>query len=678
MKRSIIVCLAGMGVVFNTFGTNIGKVTGIYEAPSKVAYSYGECQFTSSENDAIIIVPEVVKKIDHYSFTGPRGAYSSGNMGWLYYYDAIAYAGISNIFFKGDCPTYDFTTGYLTAHILYNTGGSQFQKCTVWYVEGREGWLEGWENGWQLCGGSLKPGAALAMLHPHNSSYDFTPYYEGNSITITTPNATGVIHYTTDGGEPTVESSVYTAPINISGVTTVKAMVIVPSYPFTVVNSCSYRPKVKPLTVSSRYNTPFYYSDQDISLTTETEGAIIRYTLDGTEPTLESHLYEGPFNISETTTVIAKAFKDDYFESDSVTNTYTRMWNTVATPEITPRSMAFDNASQVVSIECDTSGATILFTTDGSSPAENGREYRGNFSVYESSVVRAIARKHDYIDSNEATVTLTRAEGLSEAVNLYGYLMETDENKPWTVVTDVSHYGVSCVRSGAIGHGGTTWVQTSVRKAGTVSFWWKAACEEPEEEDGETYWYDYGSFLVDGVVKAQIAGNDTGWQFVSVDVPSGGKHTLRWEYTKDDATTYSPDCIWLDQVQWIPADGSGHTLTTPDPVPYSWLSSYGLGLDSDFESAAKQSIGKQSGNGRAWQVWQDYVAGTDPTNVTSAFTASIEMKDGMPLVTWSPNLNSNGEVRVYTVMGKEKLTDAVWQSPTNSTHRFFKVKVELP
>ena len=50
----------------------------------------------------------------------------------------------------------------------------------------------------------------------------------------------------------------------------------------------------------------------------------------------------------------------------------------------------------------------------------------------------------------------------------------------------------------------------------------------------------------------------------------------------------------------------------------------------------------------------------------------------MPLVTWSPNLNSNGEVRVYTVMGKENLTDAVWQTPTNSTHRFFKVKVELP
>ena len=77
----------------------------------------------------------------------------------------------------------------------------------------------------------------------------------------------------------------------------------------------------------------------------------------------------------------------------------------------------------------------------------------------------------------------------------------------------------------------------------------------------------------------------------------------------------------------------------------------------------------------AGQAWQDYVAGTDPTNVTSVFTAS---KDGMSLVTWSPNLNSNGEVRVYTVFGKTNLTDAAWVCPTNAAHRFFKVKVEMP
>ena len=345
---------------------------------------------------------------------------------------------------------------------------------------------------------------------------------------------------------------------------------------------------------------------------------------------------------------------------------------------IEPNGAEFENSSQMVSLSCATEGITILYTTDGSDPKMNGFEYTKPFNIYESCTVRAIAVKYGRKDSDEITAVFTRTECLSEAVNLYGNLMETNENPPWTVVTDVSHDGVSCVRSGAIGHGGTTWLQTSMRKAGMISFWWKAACEEAEEEDGETYWYDYGSFLVDGVEKAKIAGNDTGWRKVEVDVPTGGKHVLRWEYHKDGATSYSPDCIWLDQVQWIPADGSGYTLTTPDPVPYSWLSGYGLGLDSDFESAAKQSFGKTDSNGRAMQVWQDYVAGTDPTNTMDFLRAVISFSNGMPKVSWTPNLNSNAEMRVYTVLGKTNLTDVAWMCPTNSGHRFFKVKVALP
>jgi hypothetical protein len=42
-------------------------------------------------------------------------------------------------------------------------------------------------------------------------------------------------------------------------------------------------------------------------------------------------------------------------------------------------------------------------------------------------------------------------------------------------------------------------------------------------------------------------------------------------------------------------------------------------------------------------------------------------------------LNENGtkDVRVYTVEGKETLTDDYW-TPTNSASRFFRVKVEMP
>ena len=69
-------------------------------------------------------------------------------------------------------------------------------------------------------------------------------------------------------------------------------------------------------------------------------------------------------------------------------------------------------------------------------------------------------------------------------------------------------------------------------------------------------------------------------------------------------------------------------MTTPEPVPYSWLSNYGFGgRDADFETTANAPSGKSDGTGRTLSVWQDYVAGTDPTNLTSRFTAKIEMID---------------------------------------------------
>ena len=46
-------------------------------------------------------------------------------------------------------------------------------------------------------------------------------------------------------------------------------------------------------------------------------------------------------------------------------------------------------------------------------------------------------------------------------------------------------------------------------------------------------------------------------------------------------------------------------------------------------------------NGRN-KVWECYVAGISPTNETAQFTAKIEMKNGLPVVTWEPDLNENG------------------------------------
>ena len=78
------------------------------------------------------------------------------------------------------------------------------------------------------------------------------------------------------------------------------------------------------------------------------------------------------------------------------------------------------------------------------------------------------------------------------------------------------------------------------------------------------------------------------------------------------------------------------------------------------------------------KVWECYVAGIVPTNAAARFEARIEIENGVPVVTWSPDLNEGGtkNERVYTVEGKERLGDG-W-GPTNAASRFFRVKVALP
>ncbi len=65
-----------------------------------------------------------------------------------------------------------------------------------------------------------------------------------------------------------------------------------------------------------------YASAQTVELSCETEGATIRYTTDGTEPTASSPKYGGPIVVSETTTIKARAFCDGLTPSEVATFEY--------------------------------------------------------------------------------------------------------------------------------------------------------------------------------------------------------------------------------------------------------------------------------------------------------------------------------------------------------------------
>ena len=91
----------------------------------------------------------------------------------------------------------------------------------------------------------------------------------------------------------------------------------------------------------------------------------------------------------------------------------------------------------------------------------------------------------------------------------------------------------------------------------------------------------------------------------------------------------------------------------PAPVPYSWLASYGLtNSGATFDQAA---VADQDGDGLT--AWQEYIAGTDPTNAASCFKAAQSAPDK---VSWSAVSG-----RVYSVYWSTNLTQGFQALNTN-------------
>ena len=453
------------------------------------------------------------------------------------------------------------------------------------------------------------------------------------------------IYYTKDGSAPTTNETVschrYTGdPILLECPGSVKALAYNSECKYVKIEDVRCADGVVEKVLLD-FDQVFDNSNFTIGFSCETDGAQIRYTIDNTPVTEASPMYTKPFTISETTTVRAKAFKENWFDSEEVVRTFTRLWHTNETPVIEAAAESFAKASQTVVLSCATEGATVYYTIDGSEPTvANGRAYKGPFKIYQTTVVKAIAVKDDWKDSAVASAMFTKENALGPALNLLEVMPDNDKEHPWSVVTDVTHDGVSAVRSGAVGEDESTTLKVVVYGAGRLSFWWKSACEP--SVDGE--YYDYAAFSNGSVEVAKLAGV-TDWQQVVLDVVGTGKHTFKWTYRKDDSGYEPPDCVWIDQVQWLPQTSdyyAGHTLTTETPVPYVWLDAYGLGRSDDFETAAKAKTGKVDGAGHELTVEEEYVAGTDPTNAASRLEAYIEMNDGMPVVRWVPDLNENG------------------------------------
>ncbi|MDD4662565.1 MAG: chitobiase/beta-hexosaminidase C-terminal domain-containing protein, partial [Candidatus ainarchaeum sp.] len=159
-----------------------------------------------------------------------------------------------------------------------------------------------------------------------------------------------------------------------------------------------------------------YFSSVGVSMTSETANAMIYYTTDSSVPTEQSNLYTGPFSLTSTTTIKAKAFKSGMTPSSVVTNTYTiTSPAVVSSPVVSPASGSYFSSVGVI-MTSETANAMIYYTTDSSVPTEQSNLYTGPFSLTSTTTIKAKAFKSGMTPSSVVTRNYSITDSISPPV----------------------------------------------------------------------------------------------------------------------------------------------------------------------------------------------------------------------------------------------------------------------
>lgn len=249
-----------------------------------------------------------------------------------------------------------------SSEIIYSTGfeaHEAFEACTTYnnteiYYQGAEDMQWGTFYGTPSTTNPLHGSQSMQMRWytgaPTNLGYTFTDFdlHNVTRVTFHAANTNGLnvkVAYTTDGGATYQGESIFSLTSNIA------------TYQYEVSATGEYDnvrlrftislPETAPTSTSRVYldsvivygitgieptvvatptiapNSGTFYEPQEVTISCATPDATIRYTLDGSEPTTSSTIYTAPFQISETTTVKARAWKGGLTQSNIATATYT-------------------------------------------------------------------------------------------------------------------------------------------------------------------------------------------------------------------------------------------------------------------------------------------------------------------------------------------------------------------
>ena len=235
-------------------------------------------------------------------------------------------------------------------------------------------------------------------FNPAAGTFDGT-----QNIILECEEPAAIIKYTLDGTTPSrTNGATYNTPVPIS-VTTVnplQAMAYRDGFADSPVAATSYIIKVLPPVLEPPPGQ--YSSNTTVIMTTATAGAIIKYTIDGSDPVTSGSVYTAPVTITLGTTPVKAVAIDPLAamaDSTVISCTYYVDYLQVAPPVFTP-PIGIYTASFTVAMSTPTAGAAIKYTIDGSNPSATNGTVGTTIAITDTMVLKAYAYAAGMVDSD--------------------------------------------------------------------------------------------------------------------------------------------------------------------------------------------------------------------------------------------------------------------------------------
>jgi len=224
-------------------------------------------------------------------------------------------------------------------------------------------------------------------------------YTSTQSVTISSTTSGATIHCTTNGTTPTPSSPMCSGAISVNSTETIEAIAVATGYSNSAVASAAYIIAPSAATPKFSLAAGTYTGAKSVTISDATSGAVIYYTTNGTTPTTSSAKYKSAISVSSTETLEAIAVATSHSDSAVATATYTIDLPATATPTFSLAPGTYTEAKSVT-ISDATSGATIYYTANGTTPTTSSTKYTKAISVSSTETIEAIALASGHTESS--------------------------------------------------------------------------------------------------------------------------------------------------------------------------------------------------------------------------------------------------------------------------------------